>query len=118
MTEKNEPATPGDGDAGPIENTRYRQHNQTLRQLRCRRQASSRVVPLDCGCSDPWPCTCSSPPLTDRMIDAGRDAAIHLLTSGVIPPLDIEIRRALWRRGGADRVLAELLHAACGGEVT
>jgi hypothetical protein len=32
-----------------------------------------------------------------------------------MPVLPIEARRALWRRGGTDRVLAQLLHDACGG---
>jgi hypothetical protein len=38
------------------------------------------------------------------MIDAGRDAALHILAHGNV-------------RGGADRVLAEQLHEACGLEL-
>jgi hypothetical protein len=119
MTEKKEPTSPGTGDAGsPNDLTRYCEHTgRTLRQHRRRRHASWRVVPLDCGCPDPWPCRCTDPPLSDQQIDAGRDAAVHLLTAGLIPLVQVEVRRALWRRGGADRVLAELLHEACGGEV-
>lgn len=117
MTEKKEPTPPGTGDAGSYDFTRYCQHNAAIRPKRLRREASRRVVPLDCGCPDPWPCRCSDPPLSDQTIDAGRDAALHLLGVGLIPLLDIETRRALWRRGGTDRVLAELLHDACGGEV-
>jgi hypothetical protein len=50
------------------------------------------------------------------MVDSWRDSALHILRTGCMPLLPIEARRALWRRGGADRVLAELLHDACGGE--
>lgn len=78
-------------------------------------------MPLDCGCargphSDPLACLCTFPPMSDRAIDGWRDAAIHILRTGKMPVLPIEVRRALFRRGGADRVLAELLHNACGGE--
>jgi hypothetical protein len=52
------------------------------------------------------------------MVDAGRAAACHILaTTGEVPLLEFEILRALWRRGGADRALAEHLHAATGGEI-
>lgn len=87
----------------------------TGRQLRGRRESSRRLVPLDCGCRDPWPCRCTDPPLSERMIDAGRDAAQHILDTGRVPLLEIEVLQALWRRGGADRALAEQLHAATGG---
>jgi hypothetical protein len=72
-------------------------------------------VPLDCGCRDPWLCRCTDPPLSDHQLDCWRDSALHILRLGNTPLLPIEARRALWRRGGADRVLAELLHDACGG---
>lgn len=85
--------------------------------MKRRRAAARRLMPLDCGCPDPWPCRCSLPPLSDKMIDAGRDAALHILESGRVPLLAIEVLQALWRRGGPDRVLAEQLHAACDGEV-
>ena len=79
------------------------------------------MAPLDCGCprgphADPLGCSCTFPPLSERQIDSWRDSALHILRSGNIPVLPIEVRRALWRRGGADRMLAELLHDACGGE--
>ncbi|OSC27105.1 hypothetical protein B8W68_09900 [Mycobacterium paraintracellulare] len=81
----------------------------------CRRHAAAhRSVPLDCGCRDPWPCHCTEPPLSEHAIDGWRDAAEHVLATGRTPVLPIEVRRALWRRGGADRELAELLHEACG----
>jgi hypothetical protein len=89
----------------------------TVTQLRRRRHASWRLPSLDCGCPDRWPCRCSEPPLSEKMIDAGRDAALHLLKCNTVPLLNFEVLQALWRRGGADRVLGELLHEACGGEI-
>ena len=91
-----------------------RMHDITT-QLQRRRATAYRVVPLDCGCPDPWPCDCTSPPLNDRWVDAGRDAALHLLAQGLLPRLELEVLRALYRRGGRDRILAERLHAAIGG---
>ena len=85
--------------------------------MRRRRAAAARSLPLDCGCRDPYPCRCTSPPLSDTAVDGWRDAAQHVLATGRIPLLPLEIRRALWRRGGTDRALAEVLHRACGGEV-
>ena len=91
-------------------------HRQWVDALRRRRLASQRCVPLDCGCRDPWPCRCTEPPLTERQVDYWRDAVLHVLDTGCMPLLPLEARQALWRRGGADRVLAELLHDGCGGE--
>jgi hypothetical protein len=83
-----------------------------------RHEAARRVVPLDCGCPDPWPCRCSDPPLSEKMIDAGRDAALHILEfTNRVPLLEIEVLQALWRRGGDDRVLAELLRDLTRGQV-
>ena len=82
-----------------------------------RHAAARRVAPLDCGCRDPWPCRCTDPPLSDHALDGWRDAALRILFNGQIPLLPIEVRRALWKRGGRDRVLAEQLHAAGDGEV-
>jgi hypothetical protein len=89
-----------------------------LPQLHRRRQAAADSRPLRCGCRDPWPCRCTQRPLSARRIDAGRDAARHILaTTGNVPLLEFEILRALYRRGGADRALAEQLHAATGGQI-
>lgn len=82
-----------------------------------RQRAARRVPPLDCGCPDSWPCRCSFPPLSDKMIDAGRDAALHVLTARHVPLLEFEVLQALWRRGGTDRELAELLHRLTDGQV-
>jgi hypothetical protein len=56
-------------------------------------------------------------PLTDRWITAGRDAALHILDRGHIPLLEAEVLQALRQRGGLDCALAEMLHAATGGEI-
>ena len=102
----------------PKSNAQIRQcsADTVLAQLHRRLEASRRVVPLDCGCPDPWPCRCTEPPLTDVALDAWRDAAKHVLATGRTPLVPIEVRCALWRRP-ADRALAELLHELCGGAV-
>jgi hypothetical protein len=91
----------------------------TARQLRNRRAASWRLQPLNCGCptgphADPLGCLCTPPPLSEHALDGWRDAAEHLLSNGETPLLPLEVRRGLWRRGGRERRLAELLHRACG----
>ncbi|MCA2253860.1 hypothetical protein JF710_11835 [Mycobacterium intracellulare] len=90
------------------------QHNG-LAGWKRRRHAARRLPPLDCGCPDSWPCGCSEPPLSDKMIDAGRDAALHVLAGDHVPILEFEVLQALWRRGGDDRELAELLYSLTGG---
>jgi hypothetical protein len=102
--------------ASPDNQNRHHQHNG-LAAWKRRHAAAQRVAPLSCGCPDPWPCRCSEPPLSKRMIDAGRDAALHILDTGHVPVLKFEVLQALWRRGGADRVLAEQLHQASGGAI-
>jgi hypothetical protein len=96
-----------------------RSPQDTHSQLERRRDAAHRSVPLGCGHRDPWVCGCyaTEPPLTDNQLDGWRDAALKVLSCGQLPLLPIEVRRALWKRGGPDRVLAEKLHQACGGEV-
>ena len=83
-----------------------------------RQEAARRMEPLDCGCRDQWQCRCTEPPLTEQRIDAGRDAALHVLANtDCIPLLEIEVLQALWRRGGTDKQLAELLHQLTDGQV-
>jgi hypothetical protein len=89
------------------------------RQLRRRRAASQRKAPLECGCptgrhADPLACLCSFPPLTDHAVDSWLRAAEHVLAAGHMPQVPLEVRRALYRRGGRERQLAELLHRGCG----
>jgi hypothetical protein len=84
--------------------------------LRRRRQAALRLPPVDCGCVDPWLCRCSRPPLSEKMIDAGADAAHHLLEIGFVPFLEPAVLRALHARAGDGRVLAEELYQLAGGD--
>ena len=93
----------------------------TTRSLKNNRQrtrnAWRRRPWLDCGCSGDT-CHCTTPPLSDYQLDGWADCARYIMdTSGCIPLLPIEVLRALYRRGGDDRVLAEQLHAAGGGVV-
>jgi hypothetical protein len=80
-----------------------------------RHRATERLMPL-CRCGpDPWlrrrrP----QPPLTDHAVDGWHATAQHLLDVGCTPMLPPEALRALYRRGGRDRLLAERLHQACG----
>jgi hypothetical protein len=56
--------------------------------------------------------------LSEQRIDAGRDAALHVLANtDCIPLLEIEVLHALWRRGGTDREIAGLLYQLTDGEV-
>jgi len=48
--------------------------------------------------------------LSKRTVDGYRAAARHVLESGSTPALPLEVLRALWRRGGAERELATRLH--------
>ena len=78
---------------------------------RRRRQASWRLEPLQCcGCADPWPCHCHDQPPSAKMIDAGAQAAEHLLDAGVLPLFDIDTQRQLWR-GGHHRLVHRLRSA-------
>jgi hypothetical protein len=80
------------------------------------------MVPLACGHRDPLTCTArgchDERPLTDHQLEAWRAAAQHILGTGPMPLLELDVLRALWRRGGADRQLAELLHEASGEAIT
>jgi hypothetical protein len=90
-----------------------------LAGLHRRRVAAARSVPLDCGCCrDPLlPCQCSQPALSVHAVDSWRDAALHIIEQGYMPLVPIEVRRALFRRGGRERQLAGLLHRGCEGRV-
>lgn len=80
------------------------------------RNSVRRMPLLDCGCRAA--CHCTVPPLSDNQIDGWADCARYIRdTSGCIPLLPIEVLRALYRRGGEDRVLAEQLHAAAAGVI-
>ena len=61
---------------------------------------------------------CSRRPLSERMVDGGRAAALHLLEIGCVPILQLDTLRALHQRGGDDRALAQELYELAGGEAT
>ncbi|MEZ0382175.1 hypothetical protein [Mycobacterium sp. pW045] len=84
-----------------------------MHPLTRRREAAQRLAILSTGCADPWPTEHPSIPLTDNQLDMWRWTVEHLEAEGLAPLLNLEARRALWRRGGADRALAERLN---GGE--
>ncbi len=86
--------------------TNTRNLTATARRLPLRRCASWRLIPLGCGCADPWPCRCSRPPLSDKQVDAVVQAAEHLFDAGYPPIFDVPTLRALWR---GHRELAEEL---------
>jgi hypothetical protein len=86
---------------------------------RARRYAASRRLP------PLWPCGCIRDPavdrhrcgrvgISDRWVYAGAAAAAHLLELGYTPILELEVRQALWRRGGTDRALAAQLWELAG----
>jgi hypothetical protein len=84
-------------------------------QLRRRRHAAADCFPLRCGCRDPWPCRHNHLPPSERMVDAAALAASHLTEAGLAPVFDQATLRALWRRGGDDRRLAQRLYDLAGG---
>jgi hypothetical protein len=93
-----------------------RSHRTALPGHQRWRDAVRRMPRLDCGCRDI--CWCTIPPMSDNQIDGYADAARFILdTTGCTPLLPIEVLRALYRRGGEDRVLAEKIHTATGGAV-
>jgi hypothetical protein len=51
------------------------------------------------------------------MIDAGAQAARHLLEIGCPPLIELDTLRALHRRGGDDRAVAQKLYELVGGVV-
>ena len=63
-------------------------------------------------------CGCTAPPLTNNQLDGWADCARYILaTTGCSPMLPLEVLRALWKRGGEDRALAEKLHRVTIAEV-
>ena len=89
----------------------YRKDNNCIRHTRPwqRRQTAYRCEPLlRSGVRDLWQ-PWRPEKLSDKQIDAGRDAALHVLAGRQILVLGVEIWRALWRRVGPDRALAEVV---------
>ncbi len=93
---------------------------ELLAQLQRRAEAASRIPggdPLSpheqvTGRADS---DTTRPTLTNNL-DAWADAARHLFSHGLPPLVPVEVCRALYRRGGADRELAERLHSYGGAD--
>ena len=69
-----------------------------------RRQAATRVAPLECGCPDPWAHRCFRPEPSETMIDAYTSTVEMLAALGYpAAPLVPELR-GLWRRGDREAV--------------
>jgi hypothetical protein len=67
-----------------------------------------RRLPLACGCFDP--CRCDDRvTLTGKRVDAYLDAVTWLAQHNLGAAALVPECRELWRRGGADRLLAESL---------
>jgi hypothetical protein len=81
-----------------------------------RRAASRRLLPLGCGCADPWPCRCHDNPPSHKMVTAGAAAALHLLELGHTPLPHTDTLHGLHRRGGAARELSQRLYDLTGGD--
>lgn len=73
--------------------------NHYIHGLRQRRAATYRLPVLDCGCTDPWTCRCTTAELTT---DSAVAAADHLTRHGLAPLFGIGQGRALWRCGHRD----------------
>jgi hypothetical protein len=123
---RDDDARPKPGHAEPVATTapRYiRKTNPPRRQCgpdprpwRRRREASWRMVPLADGAADPWR-PWRPERVTPTQVQGAVDAAKHLLAEGLPPIFDRDTVSAMWRRGGADRQLAQELYELAGGVV-
>jgi len=78
-------------------------------QLQRQRRAWRRKPRLECGCSEPCRCDYRNNP-SEKRVDGYRDTIEHLAEHGLgAAALSPELR-ALWRRGGSDRQLAEQIN--------
>jgi hypothetical protein len=88
---------------------------------RRRREAALRLPPIGrCGCirdPDLDRHRCGARPLTDHQLDGWRATAQHLLEVGCPPLLELDVLRALHKRGGDNRQLAQELYELAGGVV-
>ena len=86
-----------------------------MREQHLRHAAAARLGVLLCGCTDPWGHRdCRDPaPLTEVALDGWVAAITDVFTLQVSPMVPVEVLRALWRRGGDDRRLAQQVHQRC-----
>ena len=85
--------------------TTQRRHDQRDRQ----RHLWSRRLQLDCGCTDQCRCDYRNNP-SDRRVDGYLAAIEHLAEQGLCAAALSPELRALWRRGGSDRRMAETIN--------
>lgn len=113
------------GKAGPTSNqnqpppsTRFNRQTSAPRRHfhaggRRRREAALRLPPIGrCGCirdPDLDEHRCGARPLTEHQFDGWRATAEHILEGDSVPIVPVEAVRAMWRRGGRDRQLAQQL---------
>lgn len=64
-------------------------------QLRRRRAAAHRSVPLACGHRDPWPDCSPTTQVTDHQLDAWRRTVEHLHRAGFCPVVPAEVKAVL-----------------------
>lgn len=79
----------------------------TTDALRRRRATSRRLAPLRCGCADPWTCRCRPSEPSELEIDAYAATLAHLDAIGLTAAPQVSELRALWRRGGQQRRVAQ-----------
>jgi hypothetical protein len=71
--------------------------------IQARRESARRLPPMECGCSDPWPCRCASAEPSDKGVEGYLEAVAHLSSLGLLGAPFLPELRALWRRGDAER---------------
>jgi hypothetical protein len=84
-------------------------HSHYIAGLRRRGAVARRLTILPCGCSDPWNHHCHNATRqpTEREVDGYGAAVAHLYGQGLTPAPQLDELRALWRRGGVERRLAQ-----------
>ncbi|MFI9505620.1 hypothetical protein [Nocardia sp. NPDC052566] len=97
-----------EGAGGAVDGLRDQVQGNALRH---RAEAAQRLPG-----GDPWVIDlhCDDFRLTGKQLEAWGHAANHIGMDGNTPILPLEVLRALHRRGGADRILAERVYRAGG----
>lgn len=81
-------------------------------QLHRRRATCRRMQRLTCGCVDTWTCQCHETRRENKDPELMKVVAEHLIEATGRPGTghNADAARALWRRGGTDARLAELIN--------
>ena len=99
-------AIPASTTSNHHEADRSLNHNGNGEQRERFTRAYYRSPRWDCGCHVPCRCEWHANP-TPKRVDAYREAVEHLAGLGLLPGALAPELRQLWRRGGADRHVAE-----------